>query len=112
MVHCRFLPCLLFLFLAALVVSPALGADENPSPGQEKLDKATEVKLGAETAGDLNEVITLSREAIAAGLDEANKGFANDLLASTLTQRADLICAELFEQPLRPAERSVWCKWP
>jgi tetratricopeptide (TPR) repeat protein len=103
MVHRRFLPCLFSLYLAALVVSPALRADENPIPGQEKLDKATEIKLSAETAGDLNDVITLSREAIADGLDEANKGFANELLASTLTQRADLICTELFEQPLRPS---------
>ena len=66
------------------------------------LDKATEVKLSAENANDLNEVITLCQDALRAGLDESNTKFANELLASTLTQRAELICNELFERPVRP----------
>lgn len=101
MVHRKFLRCL--VSLAVFFVGSVLLAEETANPGQEKLDKATEVKISAETAADLNEVITLSREAIAAGLDESNKSFANELLSSTLTQRADLICSELFEQPLRPS---------
>ncbi len=101
MVHRKFLPCL--LFLVAIVAAGSLRADEQENAGQEKLDQATEIKISAETAGDLNDVITLCREAIQEGLDEANKSFANDLLSSTLTQRADLICMELFEQPLRPS---------
>jgi tetratricopeptide (TPR) repeat protein len=88
------------LCIAALVASAAVRADENP--GQAMLDKATEAKLSAENAGDLNEVITLCQDALKAGLDETNAKFANELLSSTLTQRADLICTELFERPVRP----------
>jgi tetratricopeptide (TPR) repeat protein len=103
MVHRKRSFLTLAFFVGAALVATALVAEENANPGQEKLDKATEVKIAAETAADLNEVITLAREAIAAGLDESNKSFANELLSSTLTQRADLICSELFEQPLRPS---------
>ncbi|MEX2112092.1 MAG: hypothetical protein WD845_02850, partial [Pirellulales bacterium] len=101
MVRRKFLPCL--LSLVAILAGSSLRGDESGNGGQEKLDKATEIKISAETAGDLNDVITLSREAIQEGLDEANKSFANELLSSTLTQRAELICTELFEQPLRPS---------
>jgi len=85
--------------IAALLACPAALADDT---GQSLLDKATETKLSAENLTDLNEVIKLSHEAIAAGLDDNSKKFANELLASTLTQRADMICTELFEQPITP----------
>jgi tetratricopeptide (TPR) repeat protein len=70
--------------------------------GQELLDKATDTKLAAENVADLNEVIKLCEDAIKAGLDEGNTKFANGLLASTLTQRAELVCRELFERPVTP----------
>ena len=88
------------LCIATLLMSSALRADDDP--GQAMLDKATEAKLSAEDAGDLNEVIKLCQDALKAGLNEDNTRFANDLLASTLTQRADLICTELFERPVKP----------
>ncbi|MGD9723868.1 MAG: tetratricopeptide repeat protein [Pirellulales bacterium] len=85
--------------LTVVLACSLVRADET---GQELLDKATETKISAETAGDLNDVITLCRDALKAGLDDAGKQFANELLASTLTQRSDLICTELFEHPVRP----------
>jgi tetratricopeptide (TPR) repeat protein len=88
------------LCIAAMLSCAAVLADENP--GQDLLDKATEVKLSAENVADLNEVIKLCQDAMRAGLDENGTKFANELLASTLTQRAELICTELFERPLGP----------
>jgi tetratricopeptide (TPR) repeat protein len=86
--------------LALALACPAVRADENA--GQSLLDKATETKLSAERVADLNEVIDLCQQAIKAGLDDTNKKFADELLASTLTQRAALICLELFERPVTP----------
>ena len=98
MVRLRFLPASLCLAVV-LACGVARGDD---SPGQEKLDKATDTKLSAENARDLNEVITLCQDAIKEGLDETGTAFAKELLASTLTQRAELICSELFERPVTP----------
>src|SRR5262245_28571820 len=88
--------------VAALVLlaAPAARADED---AQALLDKATEVKLSAESLADLNQVVKLCQDAIAAGLDEANDKFAKELLASSLAQRAELACLELFERPLTPS---------
>ena len=90
---CRALLCLSLLSFAV-----AARADE----GQDLLDKATDIKLSAENSNDLNEVVKLCEQAIKAGLDEGNLKFANGLLASTLSQRAELICMELFEKPVTP----------
>src|SRR5262249_30922784 len=88
--------CLLIVLAGA---SAAWAAEEK---GQELLDKAIEVKLAAESVANLNEVIKLCEEALEAGLDEGNTTMANQLLASTLTQRAEVVCMELFERPVRP----------
>ncbi len=78
----------------------ACGAVRAADDGQAILDKATDIKLSAESMADLNEVIKLCQDAVKAGLDEGNTKFANGLLASTLTQRAELVCLELFERPV------------
>ncbi len=90
-----------FLCIAALLACSAVRAADNS--GQDLLDKATETKLSAENINDLNQVVKLCEEAIEKGLDEGSKKFANELLASTLTQRAELVCMELFERPVTPA---------
>ncbi|HEX3726576.1 MAG TPA: tetratricopeptide repeat protein [Pirellulales bacterium] len=88
----------LFLgFVSLLAYGSARAAEDS---GQALLDKATDIKLSAERVADLNEVIKLCQDAIAAGLDAGSKKFADELLASTLTQRASLICLELFERPV------------
>lgn len=88
------------LCLAALLACTSVRAADNA--GQELLDKATETKLSAENVTDLNEVITLCEQALEKGLDDGSKSFANELLASTLTQRAELVCMDLFERPVTP----------
>jgi tetratricopeptide (TPR) repeat protein len=89
----------LFCAVVLTVAATARAADD----AQALLDKATDAKLGAETLADLNQVIKLSRESIEAGLDEANAEFARELLASTLSQRAELVCLEMFERPVTPS---------
>jgi len=64
----------------ALVGGVAHAADD----AQAILDKATDIKLAAESVADLNEVIQLCQQALKGGLDEGNIKFANTLLASTL----------------------------
>lgn len=86
--------------LTLLVAAVASAADDNP--GLKSLDKATETKLGAQSMADFEQVIKLCKEALEAGLDKENTKFANDLLSSTLTQRAEVICTELFERPVAP----------
>jgi tetratricopeptide (TPR) repeat protein len=88
--------------LSLLVAIVLCGAARGSEQGQALLSKATDVKLAAESLADLNQVVTLCQDAIKAGLDETDKGFANGLLASTLTQRAELVCRELFERPMTP----------
>jgi tetratricopeptide (TPR) repeat protein len=75
--------------------------------GAALLDKATEIKLSADDLSDLNQVIELAQDAIDAGLDEGNKPFAEELLASTLSQRAELVCEELFERPVTPGRARI-----
>jgi tetratricopeptide (TPR) repeat protein len=89
----------LLCITAVLASSASWAADET---GQSLLDKATETKLSAENVADLNDVIKLCESAIQAGLDDGNRKFANELLASTLAQRAEFFCLELFERPVTP----------
>jgi tetratricopeptide (TPR) repeat protein len=66
--------------------------------GQDDLDKATQLKVSAESMADLAEVIRLAESAMKAGLDDENKKFANELLVGTLLQRAEAVSAKIFEQ--------------
>lgn len=99
------------LVLAAILILAGAAQADDPAPAndtpevseaQALLDKATEVKLSAESMADLNQVIKLCRDALDKGLEEANQKFAKDLLASSLSQRGELICLELFERPASP----------
>lgn len=74
------------VWIAVLAGGPARGENE----GQADLDKATERKLTAGTLEELGEVIRLLESAIDKGLTEENARFANDLLASTLVERATI----------------------
>ncbi len=76
---------LFFLMVLVLASSSSLRAEEEQ--GQSKLDQAMEMKLSAESINQLAEVITLTNEALEAGLGDDNKSFAKQLLASTLIQR-------------------------
>lgn len=64
--------------------------------GQEELDKATQLKVTAESLNDLNEVIDHADTALEKGLDAENKEYAENLLVSTLVQRGQLFAANVF----------------
>jgi len=94
------------VFGAARADEPSTPEADKPAAekqaGEALLQEAMDAKLGAESLSDLNRAIKLSQDAIEAGLPEAEVPFANELLASTLSQRAELICHELFETPVTP----------
>jgi tetratricopeptide (TPR) repeat protein len=66
--------------------------------GQSDLDKATELKLTAETFEDLGTVINLTQSALSRGLDASNGDFAKKLLASSLVQRASAYSHVIFDK--------------
>jgi tetratricopeptide (TPR) repeat protein len=84
---------ILFAVIANLLVfRSALAA----RPGQEDLDKATDLKITAATAKDLDEVVVLTERALKKGLDRANEDFARRLLAATLINRAQETTKHIF----------------
>lgn len=74
--------------------------------GQADLDKAMELKLAAESLKDLGDVVNLCRSALAAGLDDENKLFAEKMLVGTLLQRAEVMSQPIFDAGGPPAQ------WP
>jgi len=72
------------LVLFGVRAAPLFAGNE----GQEDLDRATEVKLSADSIKDLGEVVRLLESALKKGLDETNADFARRLLSATLIQRA------------------------
>jgi tetratricopeptide (TPR) repeat protein len=86
-------------------------AEETPAvetpgnPGQADLDKATQLKVTAEGLGDLNEVVDKLDSAIEKGLDKDNKAFAEQLLISTLMQRATALSAAILDKPVQDPRR-------
>ena len=84
----------LTLFTLAAGFFPVSARAENE--GQADLDKATQQKLGAQTSGDLTDVIQLCESALKKGLDKDNTAFANDLMASALVQRGTLTANKAY----------------
>lgn len=80
---------------------PASSIDDSDeeNPGQADFDQAMEVKIGAETLNDLNEVVDLIDSALEKGLDAENADFAEKVLVATLMQRATGLAAALLRQP-------------
>ena len=95
----------LTLILALAGASSRLMAAPAPAAGdgQADLDKATELKLGAQNTGDLSDVIQLCDSALKKGLDKANTVFANDLMASALVQRGSVTAAKIFGDESTPS---------
>jgi tetratricopeptide (TPR) repeat protein len=93
---------LAFLALAALAFPAVVRA---ANEGQADLDKATELKLGAQSMSDLTEVINLCESALKKGLDKNNTTFANDLMASALSQRGSVTAAKIFGDESSPSHK-------
>lgn len=78
---------------------------EDPNPGLADLDKATRLKITAESLPDLNDVIDQLDSALEKGLDQDNEAFANELLVSSLLQRATVLSAAVLDQPVADPRR-------
>ncbi len=85
----------LILLAVAIAMVPLPAHAENE--GAEFLDQAIEAKLSAESLPELGKVIELAQKALEAGLDEENTEFAEALLVSALTQRANVLGAAIFQ---------------
>ncbi|WP_442483010.1 tetratricopeptide repeat protein [Aeoliella sp. SH292] len=82
---------------------------DEPAPGQEDLDKATQLKLTATDGKQVNDVIQLLASAMKKGLDKENEAFAKQMLASTLMERGAGLARVLLEQPLpNPQQDPRW----
>jgi tetratricopeptide (TPR) repeat protein len=77
------------------------------NPGQGDLDKATQLKVTAEGLPDLNEVVDKLDSAIEKGLDKDNKAFAEQLLTSTLLQRATMLSSAVLDRQAQDPRRDL-----
>jgi tetratricopeptide (TPR) repeat protein len=93
-------------FLALVLAAPAWALAED-RPGQADLDAATEAKLTAESVEDLQQVIDLCESAIAKGLADDGRRFAQDLLTSTLLERATGYASAILD---RKAPPTLWAR--
>ena len=75
---------------------------EGVSAGQQDLDDATALKLGAESMADLERVIELCESAMEKGLDDESEKLAKSLITATLFQHGSRFAQALFD----PRERT------
>ena len=94
---------LIVSLLFAAVAVPTLAANE----GQAELDKATQLKVTADSLDDLNEVIDHVDTALEKGLDADNKKFADQLLIASLVQRGQLYAGAVFNVPVQDAQGRI-----
>lgn len=94
---------LIACLLLALLAAPARAENE----GQADLDKATQLKVTAESLDELNEVVDHAESALEKGLDAENKKFAEQLLVSSLVQRGQLFAAAVFNVPPQDPQRGL-----
>ena len=90
-------PAVLLLCSLIWTATPAtLRLKTRASP---ELDKATQLKVAAESLDDLGQVIDNLETALEKGLDEENTKFAHGLLVSSLVQRGTLFTSAIFNAP-------------
>ena len=73
--------------------------------GQDDLDKATQLKVTAETLDDLNEVIDRWTRRSKKASTRTTQKFAQQLLISSLLQRGRLFAAAVFNVPAQDPQR-------
>lgn len=101
----RFVLCCIVFFGTcgfAAERTAALVAAENE--GQADLDRAFEARLAAKSIVEIGRVIDLCRDAIKKGLDDDNEKFAEQLLASSLFQRGEILAHGVLDA-VRPDPR-------
>jgi tetratricopeptide (TPR) repeat protein len=87
------------LVLCSLICSAMPSTLLAENEGLAELDKATQMKVAAESLDDLGQVIDNLETALEKGLDEENTKFAKQLLVSSLVQRGTLFTAAIFSAP-------------
>ena len=92
--------------LALQAQEPAVENTPAEALGQEDLDAAVDAKLAAHSLDDFEKVLGLVRSALRKGLDEASRGFANDLYTGTLVDRAAMLTEALFSGA--PGAQQQW----
>jgi tetratricopeptide (TPR) repeat protein len=92
-----------FLFVLSAIAAPAVAENE----GLDDLNKATQLKVAAETLDDLGAVIDHVDTAIEKGLDQENTKFAQQLLTSSLLQRGQLFAGAVFNVPAQDPQRGL-----
>jgi tetratricopeptide (TPR) repeat protein len=85
-------PAIVFALLVGLTGGSAMAQ----SDGLEDLDEAMVKKIDANTPEQLDEVAALVESAIAKGLDDENKSFANKMLGSIALQQAQGIIGQIL----------------
>ena len=80
------------VLLAMTFIVPVYADDA----GQSLLDQATEAKIGAMNFQQLEKVISLAEQAIEKGLGQGNTEFAQQLITSTLMQRAKAVSQRIL----------------
>jgi tetratricopeptide (TPR) repeat protein len=75
--------------------------------GLEDLDKATQLKVTAESLDDLNEVVDRLETALEKGLDDENTKFAKQLLVAALLQRGNFFTTAAFNLPSNDAQQRL-----
>jgi tetratricopeptide (TPR) repeat protein len=98
------LPVVLWCGLMSLIIASSAAAENE---GQEDLDKATQLKVTAETLDDLNDVVDRIDTALEKGLDKENTEFAQHLLVSSLVQRGTLFAAAVVNVPVNDPQRAM-----
>lgn len=103
MLRTRWLGLWICCLLLAALATPALADNE----GQADLDKATQLKVAAETLDDLGEVIDHCDTALEKGLDKDNTKFAQQLLIAALLQRGQLFAQAVSNVPAQDPQRGL-----
>jgi tetratricopeptide (TPR) repeat protein len=101
-IHRGFWTPLLLLLLFPLAAPTAARAENE---GLDDLDKASQLKIAAESLPDLNDVVDHVDSALEKGLDDENREFAEDLLVSTLLQRGTLLSSAVLDRPMQDPRR-------
>ena len=82
-------------------VEPSTKSADDSSPdnaGLDDLDKATQLRISADSMADLEQIVRHCESAIQRGLDEENTTFAKQLLVATIFERAKRYCQPIFER--------------
>ncbi|HEY3392176.1 MAG TPA: tetratricopeptide repeat protein, partial [Lacipirellulaceae bacterium] len=97
--------------IALMVCCFLIAADSRVSfaenEGLEDLDKATQLKVTAESLDDLNKVVDRLETALEKGLDDENTKFAEQLLVAALLQRGNFFTTAAFNLPSNDAQQRL-----